>query len=105
MAEAAAYVVAAGNAHTHAMSKAATAEMADTYDAVVETHAVMDDAPPGTHAMGEAVASECNAKTRRVQSQDGNAARAVGFPQQWLPHGNGAKHALRHAKKPCQARP
>jgi hypothetical protein len=56
MAEAAAYVVAAGNAHTHAISKAATAEMADTYDAVVETHAVTDDAPPGTHAMAEAVA-------------------------------------------------
>ena len=56
MAEAAAYVVAAGNAHTHAVAEAATAEMADTYDAVVETHAVMDDAPPGTHAMGEAVA-------------------------------------------------
>src|ERR1700719_264292 len=39
-----------------------------------------------------------HAKSRRVQSQDGNAARAFGFPQ-WLPHGNGAKHALRHAKK------
>jgi hypothetical protein len=26
------------------------------YDAVVETHAVMDDAPPSTHAIGEAVA-------------------------------------------------
>ena len=38
------------------MSKAATAEMADTYDAVVETRAVMDNAPPGTHAMAEAVA-------------------------------------------------
>ena len=45
MAEAAAYVVAAGNAHTHAVAETATAEMGDTYDAVVETHAVMDDAP------------------------------------------------------------
>jgi hypothetical protein len=40
---------------THA-AEAAAAEMADTYDAVVETHAVMDDAPLGTHAMAEAVA-------------------------------------------------
>jgi len=55
MPEAAAYVVAAGNAHTHAM-ETATAEMADTYDAVVETHAVINDAPPGTHATAEAVA-------------------------------------------------
>ena len=55
MAEAAAYVVAAGNAHTHAVAETVTAEMADTYDAVVETHAVIDDAPPGTHAMAEAM--------------------------------------------------
>jgi hypothetical protein len=41
-------------AASHAMAEAATAEMADTYDAAVETHAVVDDAPPGTHAMGEA---------------------------------------------------
>jgi hypothetical protein len=40
----------------HAMAVAATAEMADTYDAVVETHAVIDDVPPSTHAMAEAVA-------------------------------------------------
>ena len=45
MAEAAAYVVAAGNAHTNTVAETA-AEMADTYDAVVETHAVIDDAPP-----------------------------------------------------------
>jgi len=55
MAEAVAYVVAAGNAHTHAM-ETATAEMADTYDAVVETHAVIDDVPTGARAMAEAVA-------------------------------------------------
>ena len=42
-------------AASHAMAKAATAEMADTYDAVVETHAVIDDVPAGTHAMAEAV--------------------------------------------------
>jgi hypothetical protein len=44
---------------THAMADAvetATAEMADSYDAVVETHAVIDDVPPGTHAMVEAEA-------------------------------------------------
>ena len=34
----------------------ATAEMADTYDAVVETHAVIDDVPTGARAMAEAVA-------------------------------------------------
>ena len=45
MAEAAAYVVAAGNAHTHAVAETATAEMGDTY--AVETHAVMDDRPVG----------------------------------------------------------
>ena len=55
MAEAAAYVVAAGNAHTHAM-ETATAEMADAHDAVMETHAVIDDVPPGARAMAEAVA-------------------------------------------------
>jgi hypothetical protein len=43
-------------AASHAMAEAATAEMADTYDAVVETHAVIDDVPPGTHAMAGAVA-------------------------------------------------
>ena len=43
-------------AASHAMAEAATAEMADTYDAVVETHAVIDDVPPGTHAMAETVA-------------------------------------------------
>jgi hypothetical protein len=43
-------------AATHAMAETNTAEMADTYDAVVETHAVIDDAPPGTHAMAETVA-------------------------------------------------
>src|ERR1700739_2467241 len=32
-------------AATHAMTEATTAEMADTYDAVVETHAVIDDVP------------------------------------------------------------
>ena len=32
---------------THAMTEIATAEMADTYDAVVETHAVMRDGPLG----------------------------------------------------------
>jgi hypothetical protein len=42
-------------AATHAMAETTTAEMADTYDAVVETHAVIDDAPPGTHAMAEAM--------------------------------------------------
>ena len=57
MAEAAAYVVAAGNTHTHAVAESGTAEMADTYDAVVETHAVIDDAPRGTDAMAEAVAN------------------------------------------------
>ena len=56
MAEAAAYVVAAGNTHTHAVAESATAEMADTYDAVVETHAVIDDAPRGTDALAEAAA-------------------------------------------------
>jgi hypothetical protein len=40
-------------AASHAMAEAATAEMADTYDAV-ETHAVVDDAPPGTHAAVQA---------------------------------------------------
>jgi len=62
MAEAAAYVVAAGNTHTHAVgeaaahavAEAATAEMGDTY--AVETHAVMDDRPVGAHAnVAEAV--------------------------------------------------
>ena len=43
-------------AATH-MTKTATAEMADTYDAVVETHTVIDDGPPGTHPMAEAVAA------------------------------------------------
>jgi hypothetical protein len=43
-------------AASHAMAEAATAEMANTYDAVVETHAVMDDAPIGADAMGEPVA-------------------------------------------------
>ena len=43
-------------AATHAMAETTTAEMADPYDAVVETHAVIDDVPPGTHAMAEAVA-------------------------------------------------
>src|ERR1700740_1991471 len=57
MAEAAAYVMAAGNAHTHAVAETATAEMADTYDAVVKTHAVMDDAPISADAcVSEAVA-------------------------------------------------
>jgi hypothetical protein len=55
MSKAPADVVAAPNAHTHSM-EAATAEMANTYDAVVETHAMIDDVPPGTHAMAEAVA-------------------------------------------------
>src|ERR1700739_1158005 len=32
-------------AATHAMTETTTAEMADTYDAVVETHAVIDDVP------------------------------------------------------------
>ena len=40
---------------THAMIETAASEMGGTY-AVVKTHAVMDDAPPGTHAMAEAVA-------------------------------------------------
>jgi hypothetical protein len=31
---------------THAVRETAAADMADTYDTVVETHAVMDDAPP-----------------------------------------------------------
>jgi hypothetical protein len=57
VAKAAAYVVAAGNAHTHAVGETATAETADTYDAVVETHAVMGDRPLGSYArVVEAVA-------------------------------------------------
>ena len=43
-------------ASNHPMAEAATTEMADTYDAVVETHAVIDDVPSSTHAMAEAVA-------------------------------------------------
>jgi hypothetical protein len=43
-------------AASHAMAEAATAEIADTYDAVVETHAMIDDVPPGTHAMAGAAA-------------------------------------------------
>ena len=43
-------------AATHAMAETTTAEMADPYDAVVETHAVIDDVPTGARAMAEAVA-------------------------------------------------
>jgi hypothetical protein len=64
MSKAAAYVVAAGNAHTHAVAETVahavaetgTSEMGDAY-AMVETHAVMDDGPLGAHAHeAEAVA-------------------------------------------------
>jgi hypothetical protein len=40
---------------THAMAEATTPEMGDTYDAVVETHAVMGDCPLGADAVTEAM--------------------------------------------------
>jgi hypothetical protein len=59
---------------THAMAEATTPDMGDTHDAVVETHAVMDDCPLGADAVTEAM---IEAAVVRVATKNSRVAVTV----------------------------